>query len=747
MEAYHEKMIDTISTIRKVDRQMAVQLLRQCVATVSAKLGVTISEINNIIFQADFLHHCLAGICSHKDLEACRKSCNCVIYTDNTCIPRNFSNASLINKDPDKYAKDLKTQDLEDFIKKANFLHFNYEGGGLTDNTFDSLLFNLNKRLRTKGRKLRLIGAQPVEKIRAELPIPMPSLNKVYPGTKELIKFLDNNPGETLVYSEKLDGISGMIVYRNKKIANIYTRGNGEIGGDVTYLKDYISLPQKLTNYTNLVVRGEFVVKKTIFKQKYSELYATPRNFVSGQIARGNITSYVPDIEFIAYEVVQIEGSEDTPTPLQKYNILSEENFSVVDYGIFRNQTVFDILYEYKIHRETSAFEIDGLVLRYNATAKVLEALENPIDSVAFKALLDEQLRETKVINVDWRISRYGRYVPVAVYEAVYVNGIRLTRASAHNAAHVRDWNMGRGTEIVVARAGDVIPQIKDVQVNKDIIPIFPSDKYEWHWKRMNIELDDIENNREVQIKRITHFFSTIGTRGIGPKTIENLWEKGYNDIKKVTGLKVNTLKNLKGFGPKKSQKIVDTIADAMSTVPLDRYIAALTITDFKVSRSLLKQLIRVFPSILEDKYDSDDIKRELYVLKKDKKLRGFGVKRIDAVSNEIPKIRKFLLSLNSANVLRAIENQKLRRAELLRVGYNKKIQDKSFVLSGWMNKVNYELEDMIYDNLGTISSTVTSATSAVIVPSVMNITSKMMQAHELDVPVLSVNEFMEKFS
>ena len=61
-----------------------------------------------------------------------------------------------------------------------------------------------------------------------------------------------------------------MIVYRNKKISSIYTRGNGEIGGDVTYLKDYISLPQKLNNYNNLVVRGEFVVKKTIFKQKYS---------------------------------------------------------------------------------------------------------------------------------------------------------------------------------------------------------------------------------------------------------------------------------------------------------------------------------------------------------------------------------------------------------------------------------------------------------------------------------------------
>ena len=170
-----------------------------------------------------------------------------------------------------------------------------------------------------------------------------------------------------------------MIVYRNKKISSIYTRGNGEIGGDVTYLKDYISLPQKLINYDNFVVRGEFVVKKTIFKQKYSELYATPRNFVSGQIARGNITSYVPDIEFIAYEIVQIEGSADTPTTLQKYNILSEEKFTVVDYGIFKNQTVFDILYEYKMHRETSAFDIDGLVLRYNANAKVLDALENQL--------------------------------------------------------------------------------------------------------------------------------------------------------------------------------------------------------------------------------------------------------------------------------------------------------------------------------------------------------------------------------
>ncbi|GAF84026.1 unnamed protein product, partial [marine sediment metagenome] len=91
-------------------------------------------------------------------------------------------------------------------------------------------------------------------------------------------------------------------------------------------------------------------------------------------------------------------------------------------------------------------------------------------------------------------------------------------------------------------------------------------------------------------------------------------------------------------------------------------------------------------------------------------------------------------------------EFQKKRRLDLEKRGYNPKIINSTFVFSGWMGKVDYSLEDVIYDNMGIVSSVVTEGTSAVIVPSVANITSKMIQAHEFGVPVLTVREFNEKF-
>ena len=110
---------------------------------------------------------------------------------------------------------------------------------------------------------------------------------------------------------------------------------------------------------------------------------------------------------------------------------------------------------------------------------------------------LEEQLRKTRAINVDWNITRYGRYFPVAIFESVYIDGVRIHRASAHNAAHVLDWRLGKGTEMVVTRSGDVIPTIKDVTVNEKIQPILPGDKYKWFWSDSgkDILLDDIENN------------------------------------------------------------------------------------------------------------------------------------------------------------------------------------------------------------------------------------------------------------
>ena len=741
MEKYAELFLTMVADVKNISKPEAAREIDRCIKEVSVKLEVSNSDVQKALYTEEFLSNCLHGRCDSKTLEECAQSCNCAIFNDR-CIPRTIKDYTLINRDPDKYIKGLVTVELQKLVELSAFLYYNYEGGGLTDNSFDALEWHLNKRMKLRGRQYEKIGAPPVEKIRTALPHPMPSLSKVKPGTRELVEFLRNIPTK-LAVSYKLDGVSGMVVYKSGKPAQIYTRGDGEIGGDVSYLKDYIQFPTLKVGNPDIVVRGEFILSKKKWDMKYKELYANARSFVSGQLNQGFISSYLPDIDFVAYDILKIGNDNMLPTPSQRYRILEMHSFNVVTYEILKRQTLtFDLIYKYKASRASSEYAIDGLVLRYEMPGKVQVEAGTPYNDVAFKMVLEEQIRDTKVLDVEWRITRYGKYFPVAIYEAVYSDGVRMHRASAHNAAHIRDWSMGVGTEIKIARVGDAIPQIQDVKIDDSIDPIFPPFTYSWHWFRSDILLDDVDNNRFVQIKRLLHFFSVIQVKGFGEKTAEKLWEAGFKKVRDVTQMTVGQLVAIKGFGPKTAPVMIDRIRNSMRHTPIDRFIEASSTLDIGIGRKIVKSVTAAFPDILiEDRSES-----EILSLLKSKKIKGIGPKRIENIARNIPIFREFLFDLNRDDVILAMDYQRRRLREMQEQGYNKDVEGGTFVLTGFLNRTDYDLEDYIYDNRGNFSSTVVSSTSAVIAASLSTTTDKMESAHKLGVPVYTVPEFLFKY-
>jgi DNA ligase (NAD+) len=748
MDEFADKFLTHVATAKGITKPKAAKFIDDCIKKVSAILNIPNAEVQADLYSSAFLKTCLLGSCDRLDLEQCAKSCHCAVYEDR-CISRSIPDAELINKDPDKYAKGMRTSDLEALVKLAAFLYYNYEGGGLTDNSFDSLEWNLNKIMKLRGRRYEKIGADPVERIRAELPLPMPSLSKVKPGTRELREFLVNVPPQRggaggLLWSHKLDGVSGMVVYRDGKIQKVYTRGNGTIGGDVTHVKDYINFPELEGEVKSMTVRGEFVMSRRNWVDKYKLLYSNARSFVSGQLNQGFVSYYLIDISFVAYDIMAIEGIDELPEPSRRFRILAAEGFKVVQFGeLARGVLTFDIISLYREHRASAEYDIDGLVLTVNVPGNVQRELRNPFKSVAFKMIMEDQVRDTVVTDVEWNISRHGKYTPVAIFEAVFVGGIRLHRASAFNGAHIRDWNMGVGTQVKVVRSGDVIPQIKDVVVDASIDPIFPSYDQEWHWKGAFIVLDDVENNKDVQIKRLYHFFSTIGTARLGPATAEKLWGIGLTQVSDVTQASIAKLSEMKGFAMKSATTLSNNIHKAMQNTPLDRFMDASTTLQIGIGRKLIKDLLRVFPDLLLVKMSE----AEIMAMLKAKKVKGFGPARIANTAKSIPKFRQFLMTLNPNDIERAITNQKTRMDRLRESGYNEQIAGNTFVLTGFMSRTDYELEDYIYDNQGNFSSVVTKDTTAVIAASIDNITDKMINANSLGVKTYSVSEFVERFS
>ncbi|HMP28870.1 MAG TPA: helix-hairpin-helix domain-containing protein [Saprospiraceae bacterium] len=292
-----------------------------------------------------------------------------------------------------------------------------------------------------------------------------------------------------------------------------------------------------------------------------------------------------------------------------------------------------------------------------------------------------------------------------------------------------------------MSRSGDVIPTIVDVIVDSSIEPIFPPENLGWHWKGSDIVLDNPDASKTVQIKRIEHFFVTIGVPRLREKTIEKLWYAGYKDIKAITNAKPSDLIKIKGIGKKTSESHYKNIHETMRTTRLDRYIPASTTLSLGIGRKLVKQLMRYHPTILED--SSDVIQRML----KKKEIPGFGTKRIANVAENVPKFRDFLFSLNKEDIEYALKKDKERRDNLKKGGFNQNIRGKTFVLTGFYGNLDLNIEDYIYDNLGNFSDSVTSLTEAVVAANILDFSKKMEAALKLGVPVLSLDEFIKKYN
>ena len=754
MEELEERYVSALSKRYNIPLNEAPEKIDRCLKEVAAIHDVPYSQVYNAVFTEEMMKKCLleTSACSTLELEQCIESCKCFYLEPYGCLSRKIAEAEEINKDPDVYIKKHlgKIEDLRRVVHIAAYLYHNYDGGGLTDNAYDALEYHLRKREAIKGRMFEKVGAPPVDKIKTELPYPMPSLNKVKPGTSETHRFLSMfQDGEyKCSWSLKLDGVSGMIVYQRGILHKIYTRGDGSIGGDVTYLKDYVSsIPHTTDTKIDMVVRGEFIMDKRTWTEKYEGSYSNARAFVSGKINSGFISPSLPDIQFIAYEMMRMGERSYVPKPSKSFKILSSEGFSVVENDLLTSPTVFDVMELYKKKRQQSEYTIDGLVLALDAKFPAVVAGEvvNPENKVAFKMQLMEQIRSTKAINVEWNITRYGRYFPVVIYESVYVDGVRMHRATGHNARHIQDWHMGQGTKIKVIRSGDVIPQIKDVEVDENIDPIFPisyeQGGYEWHWQGSDIILDDIEGNKEVHIKRSVHFFETLGVPRLRIKTIEKFYDEGMTTPEEIARASPEQMMKVKGIGKKTAEMFYDSIRETMSTVPPDRFIVASTTFKSGVGRKLLKTLFRYIPHIFD--LNEGEISSTL----SQTKIPGFGPARIKNVSENIPKFRAYLDSFAKEDVEHAVQYYVEKALALKKKGYNPHIEGKRFVLTGFMGKTDYELEDYIYDNMGDFVDVVTSDVEAVISGNVLEASKKMIKAAELGVCVYSIQEFSERYN
>tara|TARA_B100001063_G_scaffold209986_1_gene207310 strand:- start:556 stop:3930 length:3375 start_codon:yes stop_codon:yes gene_type:complete len=629
---------------------------------------------------------------------------------------------------------DLTEKRLNSMLLLANDMYYN-ETSILSDSLYDILKEHIERKF-PKNKVIEDIGA-PVEKNKVTLPYFMASMDKIKPDTKELGKWKSTYKGP-YVMSAKLDGISGMYSSEGDT-PKLYTRGNGSVGQDVSYLIPYLELPP-LTQ-KGVVIRGEFIIKKSVFKAKYAADFANSRNFVGGVInAKKSGKTKYQDIDFVGYEVIKpsLKPSEQMKF-MEENNVIPVRNSTKKD---ITNQELSELLVAWRnaesdkkspIAKEDKyEYEIDGIIV---ANDEIYERTKkNPKHAFAFKMVLSDQVAEAKVLDVIWTPSKDGYLKPRIRIEPIFIGGAEIRYATAFNGAFVRDNKIGIGAVIQLVRSGDVIPHIMGVLTPADEAKMPPIDSYKWNATNVDIMLIDAQDNEIVKEKNIIGFFTGMDVVGLGPGNVHRLMKGGFDSVPKILKMSESDFLKVEGFKKKMSAKIYEGIREKLESVKLSKLMANTNVFGRGMGQRRIDAILKEHPDILLSK-EEPAAKIEKVLL-----LKGFAKKTAQDFVNYIPQFMEFM---KEADLMYKITNKQKEKDEKP-IDKSNPLFEKKFYMTGTRDK---DLIKKIEDMGGIFGSSVSKKTFALIYADKELATSdKVEKAKKMGVPTYTKDEFVAKY-
>ena len=590
------------------------------------------------------------------------------------------------------------------------------------------------------------VGYESVEELPKERhESPMLSLGK----TKSLEELKDWLQGKEAILSWKLDGLTVVLTYRNGALFKAVTRGNGEIGEVITgNARTFKNIPLNIAFKGELVLRGEAVITYSDFEKINEEIpeaeakYKNPRNLCSGSVRQlNNEITAKRNVRFYAFTLVSAEDADFHNSREEQFRFLEKQGFEVVERKMVTPDTILSAISDFE--NKIPAYDVpsDGLVLTYEdiAYGKSLgRTAKFPRDAIAFKWA--DEIRETTLTEVEWSASRTGLINPVAIFTPVELEGTTVSRASVHNVSIVKELKLGIGDRITVYKANMIIPQIAENLTQSGNLPIpatCPVCGGETKIQNMNDTETLYCTNPECAAKKIKSFTlfvsrDALNMEGLSEATLEKFISMGfiheYADLFHLAEHR-DAIVDMEGFGEKSYANLVDSIEKARNTT-LPRLIYGLGIANIGLVNA--KMLCRHFD------YDLDALQSAKEEELSD--IEGVGdviagafVSYMNNPANK-DKIDHLLPELHLEKPESSTENQNL--AGL------------SFVVTGTLNSFENRnaLKEEIEKRGGKVTGSVTSKTECLINNDVTSSSSKNKKAKELNVPILSEEDFLQKY-
>jgi NAD-dependent DNA ligase len=617
------------------------------------------------------------------------------------------------------YLESSTEKQLAEMVKIASDYYYNTKTLVLTDNEYDIVKEYLERKF-PKNTVLDAIGA-PIIKNKVKLPYEMASMDKIKPDTNAVVGWMKKYKGPYVI-SCKLDGVSGLYTTEGDT-PKLYTRGDGTVGQDISHLLKVLDLPTE----PGIVVRGEFIIPKKVFDEKYKNDFANPRNLVSGIVNAKKMDSKAKDLHFVTYEVIR-----PVVKPSVQMSLLGEFKHEVVRNKTFNeisNDILSDLLVEW---RTTYEYEIDGIIVCDDNIYP--RESGNPDYAFAFKMVLSEQMAEAKVVDVLWSASKDGYLKPRVRIEPIKLGGVTIEYATGFNARFIEDNKIGIGALIQIIRSGDVIPHIKSVTMPAEH-PKMPLVPYQWTSTRVDIVLENAGDDMEVREKNITAFFVGLEVDGLSSGNVKRIMTAGFDTIPKILKMPKTDFKAVEGFKEKMIEKVYTGIHDKVGKASLLDIMVASNLLGRGLGQRKIKPILEKYPDILRSK-ESDEDKIKML-----REIEGIGPENAKSFVSNIPAFMAFLKEcdleekLNSTNKVPDEIASTVDRSNPL---FGKKIvmtkvRDKEIIAH--LTKVGATLEDNIKKD-----------TFVLIVKTHDDSSNKTEYATEHNIPIMTPQEFREKY-
>jgi len=639
-----------------------------------------------------------------------------------------------ILKDPINVISVLKIEELEQAITYAADKYYNTGDSAVEDNVYDTMIDFLRSRS-PKSIVLKNVGATVKSKNKVVLDYYLGSMDKIKPDNPSYFENWKKKYESPYILSDKLDGVSALLLYKKNGDIKLYTRGTATEGTDITNMIKYMSLPSfeeiqtfvsknklKTENNDNIIaLRGELIICSKTFDKNWADKLKNARNAVSGVVNSKKINpDLAKDIDLVLYEIVDpfLKFSE-------QFKLIEAMGFKTVNY-IKVDEISFNSLNTLFLERrKNSKYKVDGIIVT-NDMKHTRGNDTNPCYAFAFKDALDDQKAITKIIEIEWNISKSGNIIPTVIVQPIHIGGVEINRITASNARNVVNSMIGKGATIEVIRSGDVIPKIQRVvtPVKNCIETDFPT--YKWHWNETKVHIvSDNTNSDEMHIKSIYSFFSTIETKGMGEAIVARLYNAGYDSIEKIIKIKKEELMDIEGFKEKSSDNIILAIKESLTDLNLSTFMAASNILGDNIGIKRIQQVIDCYPNLLT--IYKDWTKNEF--IEKIKEVEGWNENAEIFVSNFKDFIKFYTL------LEKYISFEKKEKPNT-----NSKLSGYTMVLSSFRDN---ELKKKLEDEYGVRITTSVSKNTDYVIVKEMDIvpTGKIKKALEIGVKVITIEE------